>query len=80
MLKKNFDKMISLRTETIFPVNCISDSTFIGQSTPTIAFDGFIQYFTYTILHLHNTSYSHIKHMHEGIWCAKKNLLQNDSY
>ena len=43
--KNNFDKMTTVRTQTIIPVYgfCICmDSAFMGRSTPTTAFDGAI--------------------------------------
>ena len=50
------------------------DSAFMGGSTPTTAFDEWIQYFTYTMYR------RHIEDTHEGIWCKKYNFWQNDSY
>ena len=43
--KNNFDKMTTVRTQTIIPLYgfCICmDSAFMGRSTPTTAFDGAI--------------------------------------
>ena len=47
------------------------NSTFMGQSIPTAAFNELIQYFTNII---------YIKLMHERGWCIKSIILQNDSY
>ena len=50
--KNIFDKMRAKRTYTIFPVygfcKCI-DSSFMGRSTSTTAFDGAIPYIAYTM-------------------------------
>ena len=47
-----FDKMTAMRTSTILPLYGFyisMDSAFMGQSTPTTAFDGVIWYFANTM-------------------------------
>ena len=51
-LKKKMDKMTAAETYTIIPIYgfCICmDSAFMGQTTPTTAFDGAIGYFADTM-------------------------------